>query len=158
MAVTIKGSGQVPVQIIQTVKTDTFATSSTSYIDITGLSVNITPTSSSNRVLVTVTVTGNSNVTGGGVRLLRDGTVIAAGAPSGGSPVQAFSGSLFAGGGDNVVTESVTFLDSPATTSAVTYKVQCFTIGTTYINRSTTDSNSYNVRSPSIITAMEISG
>ena len=45
-------------QIVQTVKTDTFTTTSTSFTDITGLSVNITPTSASSKIYVSFTVNG----------------------------------------------------------------------------------------------------
>jgi len=39
------------VQVVQTTKTDTFTTTTTDYVDVTGLSVAITPTSSSNKIL-----------------------------------------------------------------------------------------------------------
>ena len=42
------------LQVVQTVKLDTFSTSSTSDVDVTGFSVSITPSSSSNKVLVMV--------------------------------------------------------------------------------------------------------
>ena len=69
------GMGKV-LQVVQTVKTDSFGTSSsTSYTDITGLSVSITPTSSSNKILVLCTV-GFSNTADALLQLLRDSTVI----------------------------------------------------------------------------------
>ena len=52
------GVGGKILQVKQTVKTDTFSVSHGSTVDITGLSVSITPTSSSNKVLVTY----NTNV------------------------------------------------------------------------------------------------
>ena len=48
----VSSSGHI-LQVVQTVKTDTFSASSGSTVDITGLSVSITPSSSSNKVLVT---------------------------------------------------------------------------------------------------------
>ena len=48
------GGFGVVLQVKQTVKTDTFSSTTTgSDVDITGLSVSITPTSASNKILVT---------------------------------------------------------------------------------------------------------
>jgi len=46
------------LQVVSTTKTDTFSTTSTTFTDVTGLSVTITPTSSSNQILVLVGITG----------------------------------------------------------------------------------------------------
>jgi hypothetical protein len=40
------------LQVVSTTKTDTFTTTSTSFTDITGMSVSITPSSASNKILV----------------------------------------------------------------------------------------------------------
>ena len=40
------------LQVVSTTKTDTFSTTSTSYVDITGLSVSITPTSTSSKIFI----------------------------------------------------------------------------------------------------------
>ena len=48
-------SGSI-IQVVSTTKTDTFSTSSSSFTDITGLSVSITPASSSNKILILLTV------------------------------------------------------------------------------------------------------
>lgn len=101
--------------MVQTIKTDKFATSSTSYVDITGLSVTITPQSSSNKILVFTNVRLGSGNTGqdNKYQILRGSTAISA---------------------DNFCrmpssSEAWPFadinLDSPNTTSATTYKVQC---------------------------------
>jgi len=165
MAVTINGSGQVPVQIQSTTKTDTFTDGTTdSWIDITGMSVTITPTSSSNRVLVdwALCYGGNSGAVGYFLRLVRNGTAIAIGNAAG-SRQRATQGITPAnvdsyGGG----TSAVTFLDSPSTTSAVTYKIQFYQIAGTQailINRSQNDGDAADrARWVSSITAMEISG
>jgi hypothetical protein len=61
---------------------------------------------------------------------------------------------------DAFLGSTVFFLDSPATTSATTYKVQILngnTAGTVYINRGQSDGNSGAVaRGTSSITVMEI--
>ena len=90
-----------------------WSTSSTSYVD-TDLSVSITPASASNKVLVTVSANyGRANLTGayGLYNLLRDSTSIA-------------EGSFTDQYGPALGSLAVTVLDTPATTSALTYKVQ----------------------------------
>jgi len=161
MAVTLRGSGQTPIQIVSTTKTDTFTTTSTTFTDITGLSVTITPSNSSNRILVicdtTITAGGGA---GGfyGVRLMRDSTAIDIG-DAAGSRVQSSYGART--NSDDNVTKTGAFivLDAPATTSAITYKLQAivYSGGTIYINRqlTDTDSNGYG-RFASTITVMEL--
>lgn len=156
MAVTIRGSGQLITQIVQTVKTDTFSTTSTSLVDVTGLSVSITPTSSSNKILVMYQITGNgSNLQFS--QLVRNSTNIYVG-DNASNRVGTSNGAL-ANGGELSSSGTVIYLDSPATTSAVTYKIQIRTqTGTAYIGRSPTDTDSFvaGQRTPSSITVMEI--
>ena len=151
-------AGQV-IQVVQTVKTDTFTHSSTTFTDVTGLSVSITPASASNTILVMVDLQGsggheNSHLL---ARLLRGSTVIYAGDTSSNRT----SGFYTAIGSNLTSSESGsgTFLDSPNTTSATTYKIQIRADSTTavYINRtySDTDSGTY-LRGASSITVMEI--
>jgi hypothetical protein len=149
------------LQVIQTVKTDTFTTSSSSYVDVTGLSVTITPTSSSNKILVLFdsalsTIAGNYSC---GMQLVRGSTAIylgdAAGVRTRGSVMFWSEGA----GGYSIDSVSGTFLDSPATTSATTYKLQALSpySQALYINRNQNDSdNIVYFRVPSQITVMEI--
>jgi len=151
------------LQVVQTQKTDTFSTTSTTYVDITGLSASITPSSSSSKILVSVTIGNISNQDAGYAILLRDSTQILD-AATGGTSV--FAGGYGGGGSDGesyfgVVPKTNTLLDSPNTTSSVTYKIQARTYNaahTTYINRSVYDAGQYNVRNVSTITLMEIAG
>jgi hypothetical protein len=145
------------LQVVSTTKTDTFSTSSTSFVDITGLSVSITPISSSNKVFVTVDVTGQgqAGVSVATFRLVRDSTVIDAGAAAG-SRSLGFAAALPT---DNncSITQGTNFLDSPSSTSSVTYKVQVRSNGTAYVNRTTADGDDVNIlRTASTITVMEI--
>jgi hypothetical protein len=73
------------VQVKSATKTDTFTTSSTSYVDVTGLTVSITPTSASNKVFVLVSTTGaGTNGTNiAYLQLVRDSTAIALGDAAG---------------------------------------------------------------------------
>ena len=158
MPVSIRGSGQVPVQVIQTTKTDTFTTSSLTYVAVTGLVANITPTNSSNKVLVTVSLSGSATNYQSHVQLTRNGTGIFLGNASG-SRVQSSGGDLF-GGSNTIRNVTFSFVDSPATTSSVAYGVNVMSGGgTTAVNQSVSDSNGTDwARSPSSIIVMEISG
>ena len=51
-------------QVIQTYKTDTFSTSSTSFVDVTGLSVSITPSATTSKILISLTATIAQGTTG----------------------------------------------------------------------------------------------
>jgi hypothetical protein len=161
MAVTLSGSGQVPVQVISAIKTDVFSSTSTSFTNITGMSVSITPTSASNRVLVRLdtSLSGSSLMV---TRITRNGTAIAIGDAAGSRNRATNLAIQYAGvNGDRGGYGGISFLDSPATTSAVTYQLQAFTdSGTFYLNRTPSDgdSSSFGARAVSTITVMEISG
>ena len=150
------------LQVKSVTKTDgDFNTNSTSYTDVTGLSVSITPTSSNSKILVSANIHGiGDSSTQAYLRFVRDSTAICL-ATSVGSRVSATLGSLHFDQANDVNSCSQTFLDSPSTTSEVTYKIQARTqgAGTLYINRSNTDVNSSNSgRFTSTITVMEVSG
>jgi hypothetical protein len=160
MAVTIKGSGQVPVQVIQTVKTDTFTTTSATptFVDITGVSATITPSSASNKILVTVTGlcgVANANYIAA-FNLVRGSTSIAIG-DTRGSSTRCFSGSLVAATAA-AATFTLCFLDSPATTSATVYKVQVAieSGSTVLVGGSYRSDLAQVVSTPTIITLQEI--
>lgn len=160
------GVSQVPagsvLQVLQAVKADTQSTTSATFGDITGLSVSITPTSASSKILITASVgrgTDTNQITN--FQLLRDSTAIGIG-DTAGSRVRATM-SMYFGASDaisHIGTATMTYLDSPATTSATTYKVQFRSQAggqTSYINRNASDGDSNIVpRTISTITVMEI--
>jgi len=152
------GAGAV-LQVVQTVKTDTFSTASTSLTDITGMSVSITPTSASNKILVSYFLghIDANDIAITGVALLRGSTVIGSGATAG-SRILVSTGEIT--NHNRGVPNSFMFLDSPNTTSSTTYKLQIFTHnGTAYVNRTSTDTDSAQYfRAASTITVMEIAG
>jgi hypothetical protein len=153
------GQGKV-LQVLQTVKTDVFSTTSSSFVDVTGLSRTITPSSSSNKVLINVNLTTNSSDNSIAARLYRGSTLIAAGDGSS-NRSRAFGGSSYSGhiGDTSVMPHNVMFLDSPNTTSEVTYKIQGAAVGggTLYYGRGSSDAdNSQHPRTPQIITVFEI--
>jgi hypothetical protein len=155
------GPGKI-LQVVSTAKTDTFSSSSTSMTDITGLSVSITPSSTSSKVLVTFNVNLGTSVNDfRAYQLVRDSTAIAIG-DTAGSRIRSTMGHYL--GGDNVAghiaAHSMTFLDSPNTTSATTYKVQGRTpSGTFFVNRNSQDTDGASIpRAVSTITVMEVAG
>jgi len=147
------------IQTIQTVKTDAFTTTSTSYVTL--MTVSITPFSASNKVLITFGTNGSTpgDVMHGYVAIFRNSTQVFQADPTGSrrsatSVINTATQQQFYYGG--------TFLDSPATTSAINYTIQVLSSnGTTlYINRSARDTDllAYDGRSVSSITVMEIKG
>jgi hypothetical protein len=148
------------LQVVSTTKSDTFTSASTAFVDVTGLSVSITPSATSSKVLVYVEYSGCNDV---GVsnhffQVLRDATAIAVGDVEGSrTPV---SGTINLASAASMANRVVVFLDSPATTSATTYKVQARNTGagTLYINRAQTDTNAATTaRGISTITVFEVS-
>ena len=151
------GVGGKVLQVVSTAKTDSFSTTSSSFTDVTGMSVSITPSSTSSKILIHCRFS-TINDLGSRVNafnLVRDSTAIAQpDSSSWQSSVLTISSSTF----DNADYSPVAlhYLDSPSTTSAITYKLQCKTNGDSSLrigNRSDgVMSNS------SDITVMEIAG
>ena len=152
----LSGSGTLPksllptgsiLQVVSAVKTDTQTGSGTTWVDLTSLSVSITPQSATNKILVMfgVGVWGGTHQNSINVRLLRDSTVVTQGDASG-SRIRTAMGhrqseSAFlpsAGAG-------LTVLDSPNSTSSLTYKLQANGSSSWTINgpSSSTDSATY---------------
>tara|TARA_Y100000401_G_scaffold82982_1_gene68350 strand:- start:732 stop:1265 length:534 start_codon:yes stop_codon:yes gene_type:complete len=159
------GGGGGIVQIKQTVKTDNFSTTSDSLTDVTGLSVAITPTSSTSKILVQVNLGLVGGVQGSyaGFRVLRGSTAIGLGSTASGSQVDVSFIANHNRDSDWNSEGGVFFqhLDSPATTSATTYKLQVFSgyqSKELNINRSNPGDNAaYSQRTSSSITVMEVS-
>ena len=128
---TNKTAGTV-LQVVQATYGTEVSSSTGTYID-TGLTANITPSSSSNKILVLVSQNGIQKRTGNtymGLQLQRSGSSIAQMAVTA------------AGTGDtsinDVGTVSINYLDSPATTASITYKTQFNSNGlvaATYVQR-----------------------
>jgi hypothetical protein len=149
------------IKVQSTTKTDIQTITSATYTDITGLSVSITPASTSNKVLVSANITAYAvtNATQGFIRLVRNSTAIGVG-DAAGSRVQATTPVGFTNAYQSLST-GFNFLDSPSTTSATTYKLQIRDENgqAVYINRSQNDNDLYNGgRYISTITVMEIAG
>ena len=153
------------LQVVSTTKTDTFTTTSAGFTDITGLSASITPSSASSKIYCVATVNGASTTGNDSsramVRLLRDATAIAVGDANGSRTQMSFNLSTRGtNSGKILMNGTVNFLDSPATTSATTYKMQVASEGVTaFINRQESDADNSDVGlAVSTITLMEVAG
>jgi hypothetical protein len=119
------GGGKV-LQVVQATTSTQTATSSTTWTD-TGLSASITPSSASSKVLVLTNqafqIQRSTNKVEGGFRLMRDSTRLM-GDPDANSPdtiAYEITGATFV---YFVNVHNFNYLDSPSTTSAITYKTQ----------------------------------
>jgi hypothetical protein len=153
----LRGAFRV-LQLVNTLKSDTFSTTSTSLVDVTGLSATITPSSTTSKIMVMVTLSGvttdQTDSSSGGYVLLRDSTQIAVNTALAYDRTGQLS--IRSLGASTAVTlnHATNFLDSPATVSALTYKVQVVAgAGTLYVNRDGDNA----VGSVSTLTLMEIS-
>ena len=160
------GAIKAPGAILQLISVEatgnySFNTATGTYTDITGLVLNITPKFNNSKIFLTakVDISGATNQRWG-LRFTRDGSV-----PTGsiGDADGSRTRSHSSGNGlaSNAVDHNVgmQFLDSPATTNQVTYKVQVTMEGTNQVvvNRSITHSDSATVyTSVSTLTAMEV--
>jgi hypothetical protein len=150
-------AGGKVAQVVSVDKLDTFTTSTSSYVDVTGWAATITPTASTSKVLVfySTIVSGNQDYWCG-FQIVRGATVVGNGTATG-SATAANKGvrENFANGGMSV---AGMYLDSPATTSATTYKMQIdrnagsVLVGATYFGQNNID----NYSSLTNITLMEI--
>ena len=158
------GVGGKVLQVVSALKTDTWSTTSSSFVGVTGLSLSITPSSTSSKIFLVFTgYASNSNAGTRFVFLMRrNGTGILRATGAGnridGSAGGSSAGTIASGEFQTLV---VNGLDSPSTTSAITYNIDGAAIdgGTLYINRSPTDNdNGTFCRVVSTLTAMEIAG
>tara|TARA_R100000773_G_C4167089_1_gene82393 strand:- start:63 stop:596 length:534 start_codon:yes stop_codon:yes gene_type:complete len=152
-------------QVLQTTVTDTssYSLSSDASADITGLSVSITPSSTSSKILITTSVTGSRS---GDFPILtmfikRDGTKIGSGVDSGNRFGATASNVIVQSDANSFTTVGNQFLDSPSTTSAVTYQIALNNNSgasrTLYVNRTEDDTDAVGtVRGISTITVMEV--
>lgn len=144
-------SGNV-IQVVQTTKTTGFSTTSSTYVDITGSSVSITPRSTSSKVFVSSSgLMYGTGVTGADLAVARLVRVI-----GGVETVLCDPLSHHGQGADrNPSFVGASFLDSPSTTSAITYKLQLrrTSTATAVFNDSISGADQF-----STMTAMEIAG
>jgi len=134
------------LQVVTATASTTQSSSSTTYADATGLTLSITPQAATNKVLIQFMTAGsksadnvNNNL---GIKLWRGATEIAVW----GSPTYTGTAMLL------IATCVYNFMDSPATTSATTYKIQFANANNNGAFVSINNSNH-----PSLLMAQEIS-
>ena len=154
------GVGGKVLQVVQTVKTDTASHNGTSWSSAL-MSASITPTSASNKILVMYSATmvcsdaGYETYTS----LWRDSTQIFLGDAAGSrGRSSGVVGRVDAYAGETL---SQQYLDSPSSTSSITYTFKARSSGSgvlSYINRGVTDRDAanYDFRGASSLTLIEI--
>ena len=163
-ALTGVSAGKI-LQVVQVAKTDVFSTSTTnSYVDVTGLTINITPTKANSNILVMAVigcfVSGDSSAI---ALTTADGTAIIQGDIVSGK--DSVSTGNYAGGnstgegwyGNNPAPIFKLHDPSYSLGNTLTYKCRVKgNSGTTYVKRNQSDSPPYALRTASTITLMEV--
>jgi hypothetical protein len=163
----LNSTGSV-IQIASTTKQDLwFGGVYPNWGTVTGLSVTITPTSSTNKILILGQVSCSSQYWEVKGRLIRDGGTIAGamGIPRGNRTVCTFCINEYPGAsiGYGMYCGHINYQDSPATTSAITYGVQMrsynasYVIGVNYNVYTDDNSDTYYGNGISTLTAIEVS-
>ena len=135
------GVGGKVLQYVTATNTATQSTTSTSYVDVTSLSVSITPSSASNKVLIlfTGTLQNDGNTSNSFLTILRGATNLAT--------TNDFF--ILNSAGTRIISgTSAHYIDSPNTTSSTTYKMQI----------RAESSSTASIFMHSRITALEIAG
>ena len=160
----VTASSGAVVQVKSTTLTSSFSGVATlgTFLAVTGLTVAITPTSASNKILLLASVSCNFAASQGLTGILTGGNCANYRGDAAGNRQRAASG---IGSGDDRTNQSMgfNFLDAPATTSATTYGVSLKYVAnsaataTVYVNRDPIDDNQfYTARYASTITAIEV--
>ena len=156
----VMAAGHV-VQVVSTTKTDTASSSSTSFGEISGLSVSITPTSSTSKILVSFNLHLSMQTAnwGGFIKLRRDTTDILIG-DAAGNRTRATTSFYMVSNTQFVNSVGNQILDEPASTSALSYNLQWKTQSSSVainLNKNGSDGDSSPIpRLASTITVMEI--
>ena len=155
------GAGKI-LQVQQTVGTGTYSTSSLTFSDTVTCAITPSATSSKIICIYKIGLTANNGGYSAAARLVRDSTAIYVG-DAAGSRTQSSSHHTAASDGIGQVKiedQGGTFMDSPNTTSAVTYRLQFrsdYSGQTIYAGRSAADDNyTYRSRIPTSLLLMEV--
>ena len=164
----LTSSGHV-LQVVET-SYKTAATFNVADFTATGVTASITPSSSSNKVLVMVKLdigsSNGGNEEGARTRLYRGGSNLtgAMGTDSGSRQGSFITHPAYSGDGSSFITHFGQYLDSPSTTSATTYTIYMRGHNDSgsypvYLNRSNSDGDSVVVpRGTCVMTLMEVAG
>ena len=155
------GGGKV-LQMQNVIKSDVFTSTSTSLVDVTGLTVSITPTSATSTILVMTTFMYSSNSGTGYPRVVmkRDSTTIFAGTPVSNRLGALNQSNVYNADSNFALQVAANFIDTPATTSALTYKIQALQTNGNTVRIGATgddpDSANFGPRFASSIVLLEI--
>lgn len=168
-AVTTDKASFAPGKVLQvvstqlTTKVDVTVTSAHTWYDATGFSASITPSSTSSKILFSLSLAAASATPNGHrqyFKIVRGSTDIGI-ATSTGSRIATYQ-YVYWNDGTGVVQYPIVWYDSPSTTSATTYKLQVASNATSQIvrlNAQKDDTNTADVnRAVSQLTLMEIAG
>ena len=158
----VNDSGKI-LQVVSSHKVNAFATTSTSFVDLTGLSRTITPTAASSKINIIISLhvgaAANSYPT---FNLLRGSTIVTQGTNGTGNMTNCSFGTYIVNQ-DITQTLGYTFLDTPSYSvgDTLTYKLQIASKYNSHevtINRTNAGTNaSYSLNGTSTITLMEVS-
>lgn len=161
ISIAASGSFGKVLQVVQGTLNTRVSTTSATFSD-TGLTVSITPSATSSRIAIFMVVGGSGCSSNSGImalNLVRNSTTLAQGTATGSS---AIATSAIGGYGDfnvSLGSVSINYVDSPATTSATTYKIQfasTYNSHTVTFNGSYNNAGVYNTATYAAIIAMEI--
>ena len=152
------GAGGV-IQVVHEKRTTSFSTTSQTYVDF--MTATITPTRSDSKILISFGLYAGTNgdINHPYASIFRDSTEIGSATDTGS---RTGASAVF-----NTATQQQIFggnqhLDSPATTSAITYRIKVKSSNgqIAYFGRSARDTNltAYDGRTSSFLTLMEVSG
>ena len=156
------------LQVVSTAKTDTWTSNSQSWVDVTGFSLNITPASTSNKILILLDAKVAQGTTTRELFLKIVRTIsssaadvyVGDAASSRTRCTYGFEDADADSAGYEIKQVNGTFLDSPNTTNQINYKIQmrCGTNGgDAFLNRTGADTDNANFpRCASSITALEV--
>ena len=152
------------IQVVSTTKTNNFSMSAQAWTDVTGLSATITPKSTSSKILAKayVNIGGENNYYAVG-RIARGGNALTANSGgTNGTAGMAAANSVNDYAQYYMEAMVMEFLDSPSSTSLLTYQVQLYSVNpnsgseTIYVNRPHDVGNAVRGLGTSTITLMEI--
>ena len=151
------------LQVKQAVKSDRQTIQSQTLVDITGMSVSITPSSTSSKILVDYSLVVFANAQYYTMRLLRnsDSTIFIGDTNPNATSQSRGAFGTYQASYVNAMTVAQKFLDSPNTTSATTYKLQAHCpYSSSYIiainSAVNQDNYTYMTNCVSSITVMEV--
>ena len=155
LSATGSGGGKI-LQVVQATKTDTASVTGSSFSSV--FTASITPSSASSKVLVMAFLSvGGATSNYPNIRLTKSSTVLLQGDTAGSRTRVTAMGNPGVAGAMNALT--INYLDSPSSTSALTYEIELasHSTGAVYLNRSGTDTDGTTIsRAASTIILMEV--